>query len=118
MADGSWTLAVLDGDGVLIAFEIVDDEALWVRSKTRHPVPDNCDLALKRYRLVEWRPGKCRFEPLIHAKDVSAENAAAELAFSTLDIARMISHLNRDGKVSLADETKLADFLQSMDGQG
>ena len=117
MADGSWTLAVLDGDGVLIAWEIVDDEALWVRSKTRFPVPNNCDLALKRYRLVEWRPGKSRFEPIVHRKEAAKENSEADVELSTADIAGMILSLNRDAKLSSEDDEKLTAFLNSLDGR-
>ncbi len=112
MADGSWTLAVLDETGVLTGFEIVHDEALWVRSKTRFPVPDNCDLAIgKRYRLVEWRPGKCRFEPIVHAKDAGAENNTDKIAFPQAAIVRAALGIGTG-----EDMTKLKEWLRSFDG--
>lgn len=106
---GEWTLAVLEG-GVLVGFETVTDELLWVQSATRFPVPNGCDLALKRYKLVEWRPGKWRFDPINHRKDVGAENLTAEIRIVPV-LARIVAGAPRADDASL-----LAEYMSTFDG--
>lgn len=115
MADGKWTLAVLNKDGVLQSFETVTDELLWVRSEGRFPVPDACDLALKRYHLVRAPNGKERFEPIMHVKDEGAENNAASIPITKI-LTRSVMMLAAGEAVRADDQRALAEWLTTFDG--
>lgn len=108
----TWTLAVLDADQVLRGFEQVDSADKWVRTKDRFPVPDNCDLAIGRYRLVPSSPGKWKFVAIRHDKDSPVENLQADVDIIPV-LARLVA-----GKGSAFDREKLAAYLQTVDAQG
>jgi hypothetical protein len=120
MAEGKFTNAILDDDGVLIGFETVTDELLHVRSANRYPWPNNePDLAPKRYRLVrDTSTGKEKFTPIVHDKDEPEENVAPSVQVNPAFVARALLKLNSGKKLTKADERKLKEYLNSFDVKG
>lgn len=118
MAEGTFTVAILDEGGVLQGFETVTDELTWsLPTETRHPVPNGCDLAPKRYRRVmNPKNGKYVFEPIVHAKDFGVENDAAEHAFPRGALARVTLALATRQKPSDADVGLLIAYCTTFDG--
>lgn len=119
----TYRLAVLETyaghESVLVDFKTVDDELLWVRSDGFFPVPDNCDLPVKRYQLRRNTiNGKEAFWPIVHEKDAAIENDKPGVTVNPGFIARALLKLNSGGKLSPADERKLNEYLVSMDAQG
>lgn len=115
MAEGTFTLAVLDEDGVLQGFETVADELLMVPTETRQPVPNGCDLAPLRYRRV-MRGGKYLFEPIVHRKDFGAENDAKDHAFPRGALARVTLALATGGRPHDGDVAALIAYCTTFDG--
>lgn len=106
-------------ESVLVDFTTVDDELLWVRSDGYFPVPDNCDLPVKRYQLRRNKiTGKEAFWPIVHEKDAAEENDAPSATVNPAFMARALLKLSNGGKLSKADERKLNEYLASMDAKG
>jgi hypothetical protein len=123
MAQGQWTLGVLGAWGghenVLVEYRVVTDPLLWVRAEGVFPVPENCELPLKRYQLRrDLKTGKEAFWPIVHKKDAAEENAAASVVVNPAFVADALLKLNKGEKLSAASEKVLADYLASMDAQG
>ncbi len=119
----TYRLAVLERyaghENVLVDFTTVDDELLWVRSDGFFPVPDECDLPVKRYQLRKNTiNGKEAFHAIVHERDAAEENAAPGVAVNPGFIARALLKLNNGGKLSAPDQRKLEEYLKSMDAQG
>lgn len=119
----TYRLAVLERyaghENVLVDFKTVDDELLWVRSDGFFPVPDECDLPVKRYQLRKNTiNGKEAFYAIVHEKDAAEENNAPSVTVNPGFIARALLNLSNGGKLNAADERKLKEYLVSMDAQG
>lgn len=119
----TYRLAVLDKwaghESVLVDYTTVDDELLWVRSDGFFPVPDNCDLPVKRYQLRKNKiTGKESFWPVVHERDEAVENTAPSSTVNPAFMARALLKLSSGGKLSKADERKLNEYLASMDAKG
>lgn len=123
MANQTYRLAVLGAwgghDNVLVDYETVTDELLWVRSDGRFPVPENCDLPVKRYQLRKNKiSGKEAFYPIVHEKDAAEENVKPSVQVNPGFVARALLALNSGEKLSEQDEAKLKEWLSSVDAQG
>lgn len=112
----TYNLAVLDDRQILRGFEQVESVDKWKQTKDRFPVPDECDLAIGRYALVEFRPGKFRFEALQHRKDGADENNAEGIN-ALAAAARSIIALAGGGKPSTADIGRLVVWLGTYDAK-
>lgn len=112
----SYTLAILDEDQVLRGFETVDAAEKWIHTKDRFPVPDGCDLAVARYRLVEHRPGKFRFVAIEHGMDEAAENDAASVNVLAA-LTRSVLALVAGGKPREKDVGRLTLWLGTIDAK-
>lgn len=119
MAEGQYKLAVLDDAGVLVGWEFVDDELLWVPSPNRYPVALNADNALKRYRLVINKAnGKGMFLPIVHEKDGADENVSPSVSVNPVFVAEALLELHETGKLDDASVKTCRDFLKSYDAMG
>lgn len=112
MENKTFTLAVLDEASILVGYEKVASADKWVHTKNRYPVPNGCDLAVGRYRLMPSAPGKFKFEPIRHEKDAAVENLQADVNIIPV-LARIAG-----GKASDFDRKKLEAYLQTLDAQG
>lgn len=110
----SLTLAILDEAQILRGFEQVDSREKWVHTKDRYPVPPGCDLGVGRYRLVQFMPGKFRFEALVHDKDGAVENLQKDINIIPV-LARILGGPPFERKTDRAD---LVAYLQMFDAQG
>lgn len=110
-------LAILDEAQILIGFETVDKPEKWVHTKDRFPVPDGCDLAVGRYQLKQYMPGKYRFEAIRHDKDGAVENLQADINIIPV-LARIVATLLASGaSASDFDRDQLAAYLKTLDAQ-
>jgi len=106
-------------DNVLVDYMTVDDALLWVRADGVFPVPDECDLPVKRYQLRKNTiNGKEAFYAIVHEKDAAEENTAPGVTVNPGFIARALLKLNNGGTLSAPDQRKLEEYLKSMDAQG
>ena len=106
-------------DNVLVDYMTVDDALLWVRADGVFPVPDECDLPVKRYQLRKNTiNGKEAFYAIVHEKDAAEENTAPGVTVNPKFMARALLNLSNGGKLNAADERKLKEYLVSMDAQG
>lgn len=120
----SFTLAILDADQILRGFEQVATSEEWVHSKERFPVPPECDLAVDRYRLVQFKPGKFRFEAIRHEKDEAVENLQADinavpviarLLAVALGVTKIVTKADELGHES--DKSTLGLYLKTYDAK-
>ncbi len=106
-------------ESVLVDYTTVDDELLWVRSDGFFPVPDNCDLPVKRYQLRKNKiTGKESFWPVVHERDEAEENTAPSATVNPAFIARALLNLSQGKTLSKADQRKLEEYLKTMDAKG
>lgn len=112
--ESNYMVALLDDNGVLIGTKTCTKEE-WVHTKNTFPVPYGCDLALKRYKLQEWSPGKFRFEPIIHPRDGAKENHQL-IAPIVGPLARIVMSQARGVSPKSEDLDKVSAFLQTFDG--
>lgn len=106
----SRTIAILDSAAVLTGrIEAPTDEE-WENAPPHLRFESGFDNALKRYRLVQWKPGKWRFEPIVHAKDGGEENVKSEIRIVPI-LARIAAGCPRPG-----DTGALAEYLRTFDG--
>ncbi len=106
-------------ENVLVDFTTVDDELLWVRSDGFFPVPDNCDLPVKRYQLRKNKiTGKEAFVAVVHEKDEAVENTQAGVHVNPAFMARALLALNSGKTLNKADQRKLEEYLKTMDAKG
>lgn len=114
-------IAILNADGVLVGRinNPTDDE--WKEAPPRFRFVNGFDNALHRYKLAEWKPGRFRFEAIVHAKDTAEENLEGSPKILA-PIARMLlnaagRHVYRD-RDNLDDLDRLEAFLKSLDAKG
>jgi hypothetical protein len=110
-------IAIVDADGVLIGKVQGPTDSEWNKAPAELRFENGFDNAFHRYRLAEWKPGRFRFEPVLHAKDSAAENAEGSPKILA-PIARAVVALASAQTPAASDVGKLVDFLKSFDAQG
>ena len=114
-SNASRMLAVTDGDGVLIDRVSSPTDAQWNASAKELRFEHGFDNALHRYRLVEFKPDRFRFEPVGHPKDEAKENHEL-IAPIVGPLARIVLALGTNKPVRQDDLDKVAAFLNTFDG--
>lgn len=110
-------LAVLDDDGVLIGRVDNPTDAQWTKARPECRFVNGFDNALHRYRLVEWKPERFRFEPVVHEKDQAKENSEL-LAPIVAPLARVVLALAKNKPTRKDDLDELVSYLKTFDAKG
>lgn len=118
MAAKKRMIASLDKDGVLIGRVVDPTDAQWEAAAPHCRFPNGFDNALNRYALVQWRPGRWRFEPLFHKKERAAENHDGDLQMSVGELASMVWAITAGVEMTKAQKKRLALFVASHDNIG
>lgn len=103
-------IALIDENAVLIGRNEAPSDEEWQKAKPHVRFENGFDNALMRYRLVQWRPDKWRFEPIVHVKDDAQENLATEIRIVPV-LARIVGGAPQSG-----DDHALAEYLRTFDG--
>jgi hypothetical protein len=110
-------IAILNAEGVLIGRIDGPTDAEWEKAKPERRFVNGFDNALHRYRLAEWKPGRWRFEAVVHEKDQALENL--ENAPQVLaPLARAVIALASEQTPAGSDVGKLVDYLKTFDAKG
>ena len=108
-------LAVFDSEGVLVGRNGMPTDEEWDAAPARCRFPHGFDNAVGRYKVVEYEPGRWRFEPIVHARDEKKENIEL-LAPIVGPLARVVFALSTKGPTRQEDIDALAAFLTTFDG--
>lgn len=110
-------LAVVDKDMVLVDRISSPTQEQWDAAPEHTRFEHGFDNRLKAYRLVEWKPGRWRFEPIVHEKDKGRENPALHGdTFPVGAIARVVLATGQGRKANQQDLNAVAAFCQTFDG--
>jgi hypothetical protein len=110
-------LAVLNADGLLVGRIDNPTDDQWANATPECRFVNGFDNALHRYKVVQWQPGRWRFEPVTHAKDQPVENL--ESAPQVLaPLARAVIAIASAQTPAASDVGKLADYLKTLDAKG
>ena len=110
-------IAILNADAVLVGRVDSPSEVEWNKAPPELRFPNGFDNALHRYRLVQWAPGRFRFEPIAHAKDTAEENHEGSPKILA-PLARAVVALASAQTPAAGDVGKLVDYLKSFDAKG
>lgn len=116
-ATNARALAVLDDDGVLIGRVDNPTDAQWTKARPECRFVNGFDNALHRYRLVEWKPERFRFEPVVHEKDQAKENSEL-LAPIVAPLTRVVLALAKNKPTRKDDLDELVSYLKTFDAKG
>ena len=109
-------IAVLDPKGVLVGRNDAPTDEEWNAAPEHLRFEHGFDNALKRYKLMQWKPGRWRFEAIVHRNDEGAENEAADKHFPKGALARAVFSLSIGEAVSDRDRGLISDYLATFDG--
>lgn len=110
-------IAILDDDGVLVGRVDGPTDAEWNKAPPELRFVNGFDNALHRYRLVEWKPGRFRFEPVVHEMDQAKENSQL-LAPIVAPLTRVVLALAMNKPTRKNDLDELVAYLKTFDAKG
>jgi len=110
-------IAILDDDGVLVGRVDGPTDAEWNKAPPERRFVNGFDNAPNRYKLAEWKPGRFRFEPIVHEKDQAAENSEL-LAPIVAPLTRVVLALAKNKPTRKDDLDELASYLKTFDAKG
>lgn len=110
-------LAMFDSAGVLVGRNDMPSDEEWDAAHEKQRFPNGFDNAVNRYRIVEHKPGRWRFEAITHALDKGAENTKDESSVIPL-LVRCVLQIGNRAPVDTKDFDKLESFLATFDAKG
>jgi hypothetical protein len=110
-------IAILNAEGVLIGRIDGPTDAEWEKATPERRFVNGFDNALHRYRLAEWKPGRWRFEAVVHEKDQALENLGNDPQILA-PLARAVIALASGQTPAGGDVGKLVDYLKTFDAKG